>query len=225
MTQIYYMITDALKTTGAFDTLCDSLSARRREKIARTRLDADKRLLLGAGLLLDRALRPFGLREQDAEIILREHGKPYLAGRDDLFFSLSHSGNVALCAVSDHELGADVQAHRDVREELLRRICTESEYAALASCTPAEKKKLFLRLWTAKESYLKYLGTGLTRDPSRLTILQNGVPVPPEQGLWLHEYELVACQICVCCRDSERPAITEEVFPQSSSFRNAVGSA
>lgn len=213
MTQIYYMVTDALKTTGAFSALCDSLSARRREKIARARLDADKRLLLGAGLLLDRALRPFGLCERDAEITLGEHGKPYLAGRDDLFFSLSHSGNIALCAVSDRELGADVQAHRDVREALARRVCTESEYDALASCTEPEKKKLFLRLWTAKESYLKYLGTGLTRDPSRLTILQDGVPVPPERRLWLHEYELPTCQICICCRDSERPALSEEVFP------------
>ena len=110
VTQIYYMITDALKTTGA---LCDSLSALRREKIARAGRDADKRLLLGAGLLLDRALRPFGLREQDAEITLGAHGKPYLAGRDDLFFSLSHSGSIALCAVSDRELGADVQECRE----------------------------------------------------------------------------------------------------------------
>ncbi|MBR2366812.1 MAG: 4'-phosphopantetheinyl transferase superfamily protein [Oscillospiraceae bacterium] len=210
MTQIYYMRTDALKTTGA---LCDSLSALRREKIARAGRDADKRLLLGAGLLLDRALHPFGLREQDAEITLGAHGKPYLAGRDDLFFSLSHSGSIALCAVSDRELGADVQECRDVREELLRRVCTEAEYAALASCAQEEKKKLFLRLWTAKESYLKYLGTGLTRDPGRLAILQNGVPVPPERGLWLHEYELGTCRVCICCHDSERPALSEEVFP------------
>lgn len=207
MTELYYMTADALPAD--LQALCASLSPARQAKIARARRDADKRLLLAAGLVLDRALQAHGCREKDAAFTLGQYGKPYLAGRVDLYFSLSHSGAVALCAVSDRELGADVQAPRAVREELLRRVCPDAELSAFEGCFPEEKKQLFLRLWTAKESYLKCLGAGLVRDPRSFTVCKNGVLVSPEDGLYFHEYDLCGCRACVCCRDAEMPAPKE----------------
>ncbi len=210
MTELYYMNTDALPAET--QALAAFLSPARREKIARARRDVDKRLLLAAGLTLDFALRAHGLCEKDAAIALGEYGKPRLADRDDLHFSLSHSGSVALCAISDNELGADVEAPRAIRDALLRRVCTEEEYAALSACAPEEKETLFLRLWTAKESFLKYLGTGLTRDARSFFVLKDGAPVPPEDGLYFDEYALCGCRACVCCLDKNPPA-PREVFP------------
>ena len=205
MTQIYYTTTDALRNPGVFSALERTVSPARREKIARAKRDADKRLLLGAGLLLDRALRPYGLRERDADIILGVHGKPYFAGRNDLFFSLSHSGSAVLCAVSGREIGADVQMLLSARDALMRRVLTEEESAALFALPEEERQSLFFRLWSAKESYLKYLGTGLLRDPRSLTLLRDGRLRSPEEGLSFREYALPGYAVCVCGQDPELP--------------------
>ena len=205
MTQVYSMTTDALRDTGVFSALLPTLSPARREKIARAKFAADRRLLLGAGLLLDHALRPFGLRERDADLLFGAHGKPYLAGRNDLFFSLSHSGSAVLCAVSDREIGADVQIFRSARDALLRRVLAEEEYAALAALPEAERLALFFRLWSAKESCLKYYGTGLSRDPRTLPLLRDGEIRPPEENLYFREYTLPGCAACVCAPDPDLP--------------------
>lgn len=210
MAQVYFITTDALQTAGAFDALCETLSPARREKIARARWEADKRRLLCAGLLLDRALRPYGLREREAGIILGAHGKPYLAGRNDLFFNLSHSGKIVLCAVSDQEIGADVQIIRSAGDALMRRVCPEEEYAALAALPEQERQALFFRLWTAKESYLKWRGTGLLGNPGTLTLLHSGRIVSPEDHLFFRAYALPGYAVCICGRDP--------VFPPEPTF-------
>lgn len=75
-------------------------------------------------------------------------GKPYFPSRQDIFFSISHSGSYGLCAVSSSLIGVDVQHHRTVSRALPQRVCTEKELASLD----------FFTLWTLKESYIKLRG-------------------------------------------------------------------
>lgn len=150
-----------------------ALSPHRREKVLRARRDQDRRLSLGAGAVLDIALASAGLREREVRLDWNSHGKPCLADHPELRFNLSHSGRFSVCALSDQEVGVDVEEAGEVREELIRRVCTERELAAMAGLDPEHRQDRFFQLWTAKESFLKYLGTGLGR-PVR------GVEVEPE---------------------------------------------
>lgn len=92
------------------------------------------------------------------------HGKPRLEVDADLRFSLSHSGERAVLAVSpNREVGVDVEQERTIDAlELARHYFSPREYAALASLPAREVNPAFFRCWTRKESFLKALGLGLS---------------------------------------------------------------
>lgn len=86
------------------------------------------------------------------------------------YISLSHSGDYAVCALSDAPVGVDVQQSVPVRVGALRHFfCEEERTAFLARHVRPEGRFLseeaaeeFLRLWTAKESYMKLTGKGMS---------------------------------------------------------------
>lgn len=96
------------------------------------------------------------------------HGKPKIVDFP-LHFSLSHSGDYVLCAVSDREVGADIQKLQSIDfPKLASRFFAKVEYKALEECdSEAEQQKLFFRLWTKKEAYGKLTGQGVTAILSR----------------------------------------------------------
>ena len=75
---------------------------------------------------------------------------------------ISHSGNMALCAVSDEEVGCDIELPRGFDPNLARRFFHPTEQEWLFSQPEAEQSTAFFRLWTCKESFLKALGLGLS---------------------------------------------------------------
>lgn len=163
MLRVFALDTSCLSDPSLRDKTFAALSPQRRDKAARPRRERDKRLSLGAGAVLDLALASAGLREREARLSWNSHGKPRLADRPELRFNLSHSGRFAVCALSDREVGVDVEEAREAGEALFRRVCTQRELAAMEGLEPERRQDRFFQLWTAKESFLKYLGTGLSR--------------------------------------------------------------
>jgi 4'-phosphopantetheinyl transferase len=93
------------------------------------------------------------------------HGKPHLAGGSGshaVHFNLSHSGDVALLAVSQrYQLGIDVEVFRPVSPEIAQQYFAPHERAALAQCPGDAWLQGFFRCWTSKEALLKGEGLGL----------------------------------------------------------------
>lgn len=91
-----------------------------------------------------------------------EKGKPYFQNLP-FFFNLSHSGDYVLCALSEQEIGVDIQQQvksRDTR--IADRFFSESEKELIAGCsTEEERQSCFYRLWTRKEAYGKLTGEGI----------------------------------------------------------------
>ena len=120
------------------------LTADKRQRI--DRLPADKRLLSLCGDALGRIMlgEVLHLAPEAVVITESESGKPLTAGA---FFSISHSGDMVACAVSDREVGLDVECIRPVPTRLGRLLedkwQTESE---------------FWQLWTRREAALKCRG-------------------------------------------------------------------
>ena len=91
-----------------------------------------------------------------------QDGKPYAVGLD-VHFNISHSGHFVVCAVSERNVGIDVEQMRPVREKLVRKVCTESELAWYQEAEDdGEAIRRFFQIWTSKEAYFKWLGTGIT---------------------------------------------------------------
>jgi 4'-phosphopantetheinyl transferase len=94
------------------------------------------------------------------------HGKPAVLEPAGLDFSLSHSGATGVVAVArDHAVGVDVEVMRarPYLERLAARILSPAEHAEWLEVDPVDRTRGLLRVWTAKEAYLKALGLGLTR--------------------------------------------------------------
>ena len=126
----------------------------RRTRAERIRNEAGQRLSAGAGLLLKHALSLSGA--ENAVIIRHEGGKPYIEGRNDLFFSLSHSGSMVICAAAPCEVGCDIEAVRPSVNRIAERYFTKEEQAFTALADDN-----FFRMWTLKESFMKVTGKGL----------------------------------------------------------------
>lgn len=100
-----------------------------------------------------------------------EKGAPLV---EDGYVSVTHTAGYWACALSDRPVGIDM-------EELSRKLSpaaakklhpAEKEYLSVLSEGSAEWREEFLRIWTKKESYLKYLGKGLAGGLSGFCVLE-----------------------------------------------------
>ncbi len=104
---LYILDTSVLEDEATFDMYYVMMPEYRRKKIDKKIFEKDKRLSLGAGILLHRALEDFLIRSQkhslhdEFHIELGPDGKPFIPEIQDSFrFNLSHSGTKAICIVA-----------------------------------------------------------------------------------------------------------------------------
>ena len=147
---LYILDTKTLEDAAVYESWYKKMPVARRDKIDRLRFDKDKRLSLGAGILIEIGLTRAGAGE--TPILYNEHGKPYLAENEDVFFNVSHSGSLAVCAVSPMDVGVDTEVVRKFDAQL-KDFVFNSPPETDAECT---------RLWTIKESVMKYFGAGIS---------------------------------------------------------------
>jgi len=159
--RLYVMDTQQLADGVYFQACYSRLSAARRAKTDGYRCIKDKRLSLGVGILLDRGLREYGLKESDVRIERGKNGKPYLPEHPQIHFNLSHSGHMALAAFADAEVGCDIEDIKEADLELAKQFFRPEEYELLSGLKGEEQNSAFFQLWTLKESFLKATGMGM----------------------------------------------------------------
>jgi phosphopantetheinyl transferase len=121
----------------------------RAQKILSCRFLDDRKRAFAAGILLEAVLG----KQAVFRVRRLENGKPYIAGGPH--FSVSHSGDWVILAVSEENVGCDIEfinADRDT-DLVARRAFQPKEIEAVK-----EDVKMFYRVWTAKESYVKMTG-------------------------------------------------------------------
>ena len=174
--KVYMTDTEPLKDPATFERLLRLVPDERRERVMSKRQTGDRAAGLAAGLLLSMATESMGLAGADEYIRYNAYGKPYydLAAYGEqcayrpprlpqVYFSLSHSHDRAMCVVSDTECGCDVELLRPGVMRSAEAMLHPEEAAELEALgDEAERIKLFFRYWTVKESYVKALGCGYT---------------------------------------------------------------
>ncbi len=202
--RVYVLDTQKLRTDSElFAHWYNKMSEQRRKKIDSFKHQKDKCLSLGAGIA---AATAFG-SETEPQYIISEHGKPSVKG-SKLFFNLSHSGDLAVCALSESSVGADVQIHKHFSSKLIERVFQQREKEYILSAeTIEEQASRCTLLWTCKESVLKYLGTGLTLDLKKVLVDAESKTAACEglvpHRLHLTSFDLQGYELTVCS-ESER---------------------
>ena len=132
------------------------------ERIKNYRPDDQKRTLAGRFLLKKMIKELYG--REEFTLRYNENGKPVL---DFCFFSISHSGDFAVCAVSDFPVGVDIEqiGSFNRRERYMLFTPRESEYVNECNCD-----RRFYTIWTRKEAYIKAKG-GILADAAKTELV------------------------------------------------------
>lgn len=155
---------------------------------------ADKRRLRIAADHLCRtaAAEALGLSPAEVKFGKNEHGKPITDGME---FNLSHSGDIAVCAVSDKPIGIDIEAVREIRPDVAKRFASADELEYIGS----DPRRLF-EIWTLKEAYFKCVGTGIGSDIKSVTFTVDGDDIRcSEPGFTCKFISIADGYICSVC--------------------------
>lgn len=135
------------------------VSKERLKKINAKKKSDDKKRSLLAGLLIYKNIC------NDVNILkesVNEFGKPKINGCKS--FSISHSGDYVIMAVSDFSVGIDIEMHKDEDYERLAKAAFHSDEQKYIINSNSPKEDFF-KLWTLKESYMKAIGRGFNLSP------------------------------------------------------------
>ncbi|MDR0544439.1 MAG: 4'-phosphopantetheinyl transferase superfamily protein [Odoribacteraceae bacterium] len=169
---------------------------------------------LAGELLVRRFMRSRGYPDH-YEIQKGEKGKPYVAGAESAHFNISHSGEFVAAAFSNKEVGIDIERRGRVRLDVAARFFHPEEVAALLAIPEERRARQLTDYWAIKESFLKYLGTGLSRPLSTFRVHME------KAGVFLYEEDTrlpvhvrpcpvgVSYSCFTCSETASRPRATE----------------
>ena len=156
----------------------DVLDALERERAARLRFEHHRRRFITHRAWLRRLLGVYLDRAPATiEFNLIANDKPVLALSEvatDLEFNLSHSDNIALCALGrGAALGVDVERRRAIKDalEIGARHFGPHEFAWVQGGAEHELIARFFTVWTRKEAFIKATGEGLSRALESFDVL------------------------------------------------------
>ncbi|MCR4902680.1 MAG: 4'-phosphopantetheinyl transferase superfamily protein [Butyrivibrio sp.] len=192
---VYYCnVGKFIKDTSFFDNnpgkYFQLIDNERLEKIDRYKNHPDKVRALFAGILIQLALKDhlnknyYTTSEAKLSEILypkdiiqvhytpNAYGKPFIMSYPDFHFSLSHSGDYVALASNDAPVGLDIQEEQNKKVfAISARFFAPKENELLESIADKEERlKMFYRIWSAKEAYIKYTGRGIYENLSSFTI-------------------------------------------------------
>ncbi len=166
--EVYYFDIEPLRNKAAFEAQLEKITEGRLERIEKSQSTADKLRLMGSGLLINFIKTKYFV---DSDVAVDKHGKPYFVN-SDLKFNISHSGRYVVAAVSDFEVGIDIQKKKADKHRIAEKNFLQGECAYInAGANDEERHQRFCEVWTMKEAYLKNIGMGLRKPLNSFEIM------------------------------------------------------
>ena len=154
MTQIYYLDIDRIEPDVKEAMISDIEKA---EMVIKYNTKPDYFRSVSGWWLVLTIVDPTLTQEK---IEYSKHGKPYVKGLSK-HFNISHSGNIVVLAVSDSEVGVDVQLiPENISKPLLEKILSSDEIRIHS----LDLKDFFTKKWTSLESYSKFKGLSVFNE-------------------------------------------------------------
>lgn len=184
------------KLEAEFDELLPTLYCARKEAVERLNNRRARIASMATGLMLQEIVKnELGIDSKALVVCRSEQGKPYIENHPEFHFNISHSGDMIAIAYGDCPVGVDVEYIRCRENDLkvAKRCFADEEYGFItddAFHTDMEGishsvEERFFMVWTMKEAYLKYKGTGIN-------VPMNSFLVKPYEGTIVGEK--LSCQ-------------------------------
>ncbi|MBE6014398.1 MAG: 4'-phosphopantetheinyl transferase superfamily protein [Lachnospiraceae bacterium] len=173
--KLYIADVTILNNDSEYEKYSKIVSEERRLKAAKIKARKEKNLSLGAGVLIELAMR-------DLKLTVDNFCPTMDTDREgEVYYNLSHSGSKAILAACNNRVGCDVEwmgrhtLSEDMELKLSDRFFTRGEYECIraahekadaaeglmAQALREEAREVFFRIWTLKESIIKAAGKGL----------------------------------------------------------------
>lgn len=162
MSKLFVFDISNLESLDIYNILKNAVSVTRRKNSENFLfLEDSKRCICAEAIMRYYLIRNLGLKNSEIEIVYNEYGKPFLKNIQ-LYFNLSHSNKWVVCGWSNNEIGVDIEKIDKVNIDIAKSLFCKDEYDYIKTGKEYEKYKKFIQIWTLKESYIKYIGKGLT---------------------------------------------------------------
>jgi 4'-phosphopantetheinyl transferase len=190
------------------------LSADERQRARRFRRPAAARqFCLGRARLRTILGSYLGLPPQHLRFAYTPNGKPYLPETPHLTFSLTHTGDLGLLAVTCHRrVGVDVEApHRRANwRGLARRCLSDAAYRTLGTLPDEEQRQAMTWYWVCHEAWLKARGEASLRRLLRIDFPWDGTCTGDASHFTMQDVSGQTWLVRDVSRDGARAALVVE---------------
>ncbi len=135
-----------------------------------------RRFIIRRGLLRRILSGYLGQSPSEISFSYNSYGKPALVsmyGEPALYFNVSHSGGLALYAITQsQEVGVDIERIRpsEDAEDIVKHFFSSREKTEFSTLPERIKKQAFFTCWTRKEAVIKAMGQGLSYPLDKFSV-------------------------------------------------------
>lgn len=137
----------------------DKIPKLKKDKIYKFKNYESKVRSIVGEIILKELLVKKNISYNSLDYYINEYGKPYLKD-NTTFFNISHSFDYVITAISDNEVGIDIEKIRKTPIKIINQFATEKEKEYILSSNNNIEERIF-KIYTLKEAYFKMLGTNL----------------------------------------------------------------
>ena len=166
--KVFYTEISPQVMPDVYDKLLQSFPEKITERILRYTNERERNLRITGKALLAYALKKMpGQSATLGQYDYSPTNQPILLN-SDLRFSISHSGNMVVCAITnDHALGVDVERTKPVKLELMKFYFDRESWFEIINAPDVYAE--FYRHWTMREAAIK--ASGLEIDQMELSAM------------------------------------------------------
>lgn len=136
-----------------YNKFFDLMSEEKKGKVKRLKEIEDKKLSVCGEMLAKRAICDVtGKSSEEIVFERKKSGKPFCKNVD-IEFSISHSGEYTVCALSNTPIGIDIQKVTPYNNKTAEKVCSAEEIERID--LSVDKAREFTKIWTKKEAVLK----------------------------------------------------------------------
>lgn len=206
MEHIFIINVNRLRDESVYRRYFGAMSEERQKKINLQKMESDKLRSLGAGIVLGAILGQYGLNPGETRLKYGLNGKASVAGRPDIHFNLTHSGDFAAGVCGSGPVGIDIEKIGTVGEKVARRFFHEGEYSYLNALEGRQRQEAFFRLWVLKESFMKATGLGMGLPMDSFEIRMGAPDIEVVQSVdgsryYFKEFKVENSPMAVCSPD------------------------
>lgn len=115
--------------------------------------------ITGEILLKNLLKKHYKIDYKDLTFYLNKYNKPYIKNKN-IYFNISHSYNYVAVAISNKEIGTDIEKIRPTNINTINYFATDNEIKYILEDKTKITRRLFT-IYTLKEAYFKMKGTNL----------------------------------------------------------------